>query len=281
MADRQRPGLLTLALEILLVGAVAYAGAFVGLSLNQGAFIYNPDRARTAPAAANLAQFQAVEIRTPDGERLVGWWKPPSRPEEGVVLYLHGKGGHLADRATRLRDLGTEGFGVLGVDWRGYGGSTGEPSEAGLNTDSLAAYDWIRGRLPGAKIAVFAESLGTGPAVTLATRRPVAGVVLDSAYASILRLANWRLPIFPNSFLMTDVYRSEDRIAHINAPLLMTHCDGDQTIPIAEARRLFAAARPPKEMVVLKGCGHVQTWRRLPFRSKLNMRLHSWLDPAT
>ncbi len=279
MTSSKSSGLRRLAVELLLVATAGYAGALIGLGLNQRAFIYDPNPARQAPAASNLAQFQAVEIRTPDGERLVGWWKPPSRPGAGVVLYLHGKGGHLPDRARRFRDLGAEDFGVLGIDWRGYGGSSGTPSEAGLNTDAAAAYDWIHARAPGAKIALFAESLGTGPAVTLATRRPVAGVVLDSAYASILRLANRRLPVFPNSLLMVDVFKSEDRIAHIDAPLLMAHCDGDHTIPIAEAQRLFAAAREPKEMIVLPGCGHVATWIA-PFKSKLFADLHTWLDPV-
>jgi hypothetical protein len=268
-----------LALEILAVVVAGYLGALVGLSLNQSTFVYHPNLERVSPSAMGLTQFQAVEIRTPDGERIVGWWAPPAHANGGVILYLHGKGGHLADRASRFRDLSQEGFGLLGVDWRGYGGSTGKPSEAGLNTDALAAYDWIHAQAPGAKIVVFGESLGTGPAVTLATHRPVAGVVLDSAYASILRLANWRLPVFPNSFFLKDRYASEDRIAHIHAPLLMVHCDEDGTIPIAEARRLFAAAAQPKELLVLHGCGHVQTWGA-PFRSRLSARLHAWFGPA-
>jgi fermentation-respiration switch protein FrsA (DUF1100 family) len=273
MALRMKIGWRRLAIELVVVALVAYLGALVGLTLNQRVFIYHPNTAR-----ASLADgFQAQDIRTPDGEHIVAWWKPPSRPGEGVVLYLHGKGGNLGDRASRLRDLGQQRFGVLAIDWRGYGGSSGKPTERGLNADALAAYDWIHAQAPGAKIAAFGESLGTGPAITLATKRPVAGVVLDSAYASILRLADLRLPVVPNAWLMIDTYRSEDRIARVNAPLLMAHCDADSVIPIAEARRLFAAARQPKEMVVLHGCGHVDTWRE-PFKSQLTARLHTWLD---
>jgi fermentation-respiration switch protein FrsA (DUF1100 family) len=267
-----------IALELLIVAAIGYAGALVGLGLNQRAFIYHPNPVRTSPFAAGLGQFQAVEVRAPDGERLVGWWKPPARASEGVVLYLHGKGGNLSDRATRLRELGDQGFGVLAIDWRGYGGSTGVPTEAGLNTDAAAAYDWTHARLPNAKIAAFGESLGTGPAITLAGRRPVAGVVLDSPYASILRLAELRLPFVPSALMLEDTYKSEDRVADIRAPLLIAHCDQDKVIPPSEAQRLFAAAHAPKEIAVLHGCGHVGTWRE-PFRTTLLARLHAWLDP--
>ena len=269
---------LRLVLEAAVLALAAYAGAVVGLTLNQRTFIYHPDTARIAPSKAKLAGFEVVDIRTRDGERLVGWWKPPARAAEGVVRYLHGKGGNLPDRAVRLRDLGAEGFGVLAIDWRGYGGSTGKPTERGLNTDALAAYDWIGAQSPRSKIALFGESLGTGPAITLATKRPVAGVVLDSAYASILRLADLRVPLIPNSWLMIDTYRSEDRVAHIGAPLLMAHCDTDAVIPVTEARRLFAAAREPKALVILHGCAHVNTWRE-PFLSTMNTDLHAWLDP--
>ena len=272
------PLLVKAAIVVGGVAVVAYLAALIWLNAHQREFIYFPGRAHVPPSRVNLDEFQAVEIRTPDGERLVGWWKPPPRAGEGVVLYLHGNGSDLTDRAPRFRDLGQQGFGVLGVDWRGYGGSTGKPSETGLNTDALAAYDWIRTRLPGAKVAVFGESLGTGPSIYLATQRPVAGVLIDSGYASILRLANQQLPLIPNSWLLDDTFKAEDRVAHINAPLLMVHCDADDVIPIAEGRRLLAAAREPKEMVVLHGCGHVETWNEA-FKPYALTRLHTWLDP--
>ena len=278
MPRRKIPLLAKAAIAVGVLVVVVYGAALVWLNAHQREFIYFPGRAHVPPSRVNLNEFQAVEIRTPDGEHLVGWWKPPPRAGEGVVLYLHGNGSDLTDRAPRFRDLGQQGFGVLGIDWRGYGGSTGKPTEKGLNTDALAAYDWIRAQRPDAKIVVFGESLGTGPAIVLATKRPVAGVVLDSAYASILRLANQNIPLVPNSFLLKDTYKSETFVAHINAPLLMAHCDADEVIPIEEGRRLFAAAREPKQLVVLHGCGHVETWRE-PYLSTMNSRLHAWLDP--
>ena len=265
-------------LVVAILAVVGYAGALVWLKAHQREFIYFPGRAHVAPKQMGLNEFQAVDIKTPDGVHLVGWWKPPSRPGEGVVLYLHGNGSDLTDRTLRFRDLGLQGFGVLGIDWRGYGGSTGKPTEKGLHTDALAAYDWVHAQAPGAKIAVFGESLGTGPAIVLATKRTVAGVVLDSAYASLLRLANQNLPLIPNSLLMEDTFRSEDYVARIHAPLLMAHCTADEVIPIEEGRRLYAAARQPKELVVLQGCGHVETWRD-PFKPIMDQRLHAWLDP--
>jgi fermentation-respiration switch protein FrsA (DUF1100 family) len=269
---------LKIGLTVAVVAVVGvYAAILIVLDVRQREFLYFPGRVHVPPARVGLSEFQAVEIKTADGERIVGWWKPPLHPGGGVVLYLHGNGSDLTDRAQRFRDLGNAGFGVLGIDWRGYGGSTGHPTEAGLNADALAAYQWIGRQAPGSRIALFGESLGSGVAITLAARHPVAGIVLDSPYASMLRLAEDHMPYAPVSWMMQDTYTSEARVAQIHAPLFIAHCDRDQVIPLAEGRRLFVAAVQPKEMVVLQGCGHIETWEG-ETKGKMIERLHRWTD---
>jgi len=235
-----------------------------------------------APDSAGLAGFASIILDTPDGERLKAWWHPPGegpKGPNGVVLYLHGNRENLAApwRAARLRDLAAAGFGVLGVEYRGFGGSSGHPSEPGLISDSLTGFDFITREAPGARIGVFADSLGTGAAVALATQRPVAGLVLDSPYASTLRLAQSDYGWLPTSLLLRSSWKSEDRIKAVNAPLLIAHCDADRRIPIAEGRRLFDAANQPKEFVELKGCGHVETWIE-PVKSKVLNDFGTWLE---
>ena len=131
----------------------------------------------------------------------------------------------MPDHVWRLDQLKQSGLGILAIDWRGYGGSTGNPTELGLRADARAGFDFIRAAAPQSKIAVFGESLGTGPAVALARDRPVAGVLLNAPYASVRRLFELRgLPI-PYRWLMKDPFDSEALIGGITraAPDLARH----------------------------------------------------------
>ena len=123
------------ALGVLAVFVTLYVGAAAFLWTQQRTFLFPADSARVSLTAAALNGFEEVTLVTPDGERLVAWWRPPPAGA-GAVIYFHGNGGSIADRAGRLRDIADAGLGVLGVSYRGYGGSTGSPSEAGLIVDA-------------------------------------------------------------------------------------------------------------------------------------------------
>jgi uncharacterized protein len=148
----------------------------------------------------------------------------------------------------------------LAIDWRGYGGSTGRPSEAGLRADARAAFDFIHEAAPDSRIAVFGESLGTGPAVALARDRPVAGILLNAPYASVRRLFELRGPPLPYRWLLTDQFDSEALIGGVDVPVMILHGTADPNVPISEARRLYAAARWPKFMIESEGAGHLDAW---------------------
>jgi uncharacterized protein len=149
---------------------------------------------------------------------------------------------------------------VMAIDYRGYGGSTDTPSELGLRADARAAFDFIHAAAPESKIAVFGESLGTGIAVALAPERPVAGVLLNAPYASVLLLFELRGPPLPYRLLLTDQFDSEALIGGIGVPVMILHGTADENILIAEARRLYAAAREPKTMIAVEGAGHLAAW---------------------
>ncbi len=247
------------ALVPVLLAAGAYGALCLWFVAHQREFQFGDNRApRVSPQSVGLTGFAAVEIRTADGQVLDAWWAPPPEPGRGVVLFLHGTPSTLADTVWRLPDLQQSGFGVMAFDYRGYGASTGTPSEAGFRADGRAVFDWVRAAAPGSKIAVFGESLGTGPAVDLACDRPVAGVLLNSPYASVRRLFELRRPFLPYRWLMRDQFDSEAQIGAINAPLMILHGTADPNIPIAEARRLYAAAHEPKTMIEIAGAGHLQ-----------------------
>ncbi len=232
----------------LIVGLVGYFGALALLYFAQRALMYFPDRTQTPPAAAGLRAAETVLLDTPDGERIVAWHVPP-QGERPLVLYLHGNGGSLSDRAERFRTLTADGTGLVAIDYRGYGGSSGRPTEAGLVIDAETAYAFAAARYPMQRIAIWGESLGTGVAVALAAERPAGRLVLEAPFTSTVDLAARQYPIVPVRWLMKDQFRSDLRIAKVQAPLLILHGERDPVVPIAYGERLFALAHEPKRMV--------------------------------
>lgn len=239
---------LVIATAYLLVCAFMYAA--------QRSLQYFPANKGLTPSLAGLDGVSVIGIATPDGETIQAWHcdPPAGRP---TIIYLHGNAGEIGDRPNRFRFYRERGFGVLFVSYRGYGGSTGSPSEEGLVTDAVAAYDWLVARgVDAAEIVVVGESLGTGVAVQLAARRRVAAISLNAPFTSAADIAArsyWWLPV---RLLMKDQFRSVDYIGAIAAPLLVQHGDADRIVPFALGRRLFDAAPEPKQFVVLQGGGH-------------------------
>jgi fermentation-respiration switch protein FrsA (DUF1100 family) len=235
-------------LKWTLIGlAVGYFLFVALLYAVQRRLMYFPDPARALPVAASRTVEQIL-LDTADGEKLVVWHVPP-RDGRPVVLYLHGNGGNLSYRSERFRVLTEDGTGLVAVDYRGFGGSSGRPTEAGLRIDAEAAYAFTAARYPTARIAAWGESLGTGVAVTLAAQRPVGRLILEAPYSSTADVAAARYPFVPVRLLMKDQFRSDLRIAQVAAPLLVVHGVRDAVIPIVYGERLFALAREPKRFV--------------------------------
>jgi uncharacterized protein len=246
-------------LAALLLGGLLYLLLCLFFVMHQRQFQFTLGGTRSTPEAAAAVGFTEVKIATEDGERLDGWWLPPPAGR-GVILFLHGTPGTVPDHTWRFAQLRHSGLGILAIDWRGYGGSTGQPSELGLRADARAGFDFIRAAAPQSRIAVFGESLGTGPAVALAHDRPVAGILLNAPYASVRRLFERRGPVLPYRWLMSDPFDSEALIGGVGVPLMILHGTEDPAVPVDEARRLYAAAREPKSMIVVEGAGHLSAW---------------------
>jgi fermentation-respiration switch protein FrsA (DUF1100 family) len=242
-------------LKGLLIPVVAFGGFVAVMYAVQRSLLYHPDRLRTAPAAAGLAGADEIVLDTADGEKVIVWHVPP-KPGRPLLLYFHGNAGTLAYRAERFRTLTADGTGLVALSYRGYGGSTGRPTEAGLMLDAEAAYGFARSQHPDARLVVFGESLGTGVAVAMAGRHPAAAVILESPYTSIADVAAaiyWFLPV---RLLLKDGFYSDRAIAGIAAPLLILHGARDAVVPIAFSERLFALAAEPKRFVRFPEAGH-------------------------
>jgi fermentation-respiration switch protein FrsA (DUF1100 family) len=258
--------MLFLKLGLASVGLL-YVAAVAGMVTFQRDLQYFPDRSDPTPQEVGLVDVQRAALPTADGETVVLWFAPPDA-DRPVVLYFHGNAGSIAHRADRLAFYQGRGFGAAFLSWRGYGGSTGRPTEAGLLLDAEAAFAYLlaQGVAPD-RIVLVGESLGTGVAVQLAARQKVAGVILEAPYTAAVDIAAQAYPWLPVRALMLDQFLSRDHIAHIDAPLLILHGERDRVIPYRSGLRLFDQAQEPKTFVSLGPKGHEAlydpaTWAR-------------------
>ncbi|MFM7446425.1 MAG: alpha/beta hydrolase [Tabrizicola sp.] len=240
----------------LVTFGLLYGVALSGMYVFQRDLQYFPTRRDPAPEAVGLTGVTDVALTTPDGETLV-LWESPAQGDRPTLLFLHGNAGEIADRADRQAFYQSRGYGTAFLSYRGYGGSTGRPTEAGLLIDAKTAYDHLRGQgIPPDRIVLVGESLGTGPAVLTAAANPVAALVLEAPYSAAVDIARRAYPWLPVGLLMKDQYRSRDHIAAVRAPLLILHGEADQVIPQGFGKRLYDAARDPKTFLSLGPVGH-------------------------
>jgi fermentation-respiration switch protein FrsA (DUF1100 family) len=241
---------------------VFYVAAVVAMYVFQRALLYPvPQAFRTAPAAAGFAEAEEIFVKTRDGEQVILWHVPP-KAGQPVVIFFHGNGEVLAWRVPRFRALTADGTGVVAVSFRGYGGSTGAPTEQGLFSDGAAAYEFAAARYAPSRIVAWGYSLGSGVAVALATTHPVGAVVLEAPFTSAVDVAAGAYPFFPVRWLMRDRFQSDQRIGALKAPLLVMHGDKDTVVSIAFGRRLYALAPEPKRFVAVEGGTHVDLDQR-------------------
>ena len=242
-------------LKWLLILALGYGGLVALVYFGQRGLQYFPEKFRTSPAAAGLAEAEEIELGTSDGERVIIWHIPP-REVKPTVVYFHGNAGSLAWRVERFRALTSTGLGLIALSYRGDGGSTGRPTEAGLIADAVAAYAFAAERYTPRRLALWGESLGSGVAVAVASAKPVASVVLESAFTSAADVGAafyWYLPV---RLLMKDQFRSDLLIAKVTAPVLMLHGDRDAVVPIALGERLYSLITTRKRFLRFSGAGH-------------------------
>ncbi len=240
----------------IIIALLSYTGLCALLYFGQRALMYFPDRARTLPIDAGLPQAVEEVLASTDGAKVIVWHVPP-RGDKPVVLYFHGNGGSLSYRANRFRALTADGTGLVALSYRGYGGSTGNPSEEGILADARAAYDFAAARYPAGRIAVFGESLGTAVAVAIAAEKPVGRVILESPFTSAADVGASAYFFVPVRLFMKDQFRSDERIGKVKVPVLVLHGERDTIIPIRFGERLFEMIRSEKRFVRFPEGGHV------------------------
>ncbi|MEM6741330.1 MAG: alpha/beta fold hydrolase [Pseudomonadota bacterium] len=241
---------------VLVTVGVVYLANLAGMFVLQRQIQYLPSQDNPRPEAVGLTGVTVETLATQDRETLVAWYAPADQGRP-TLLFLHGNGGEIGDRSARFAAYRDAGLGVLFLSWRGFGGSTGSPSEEGFVTDARTAYDWLLAQgLAPQDLAVVGESLGTGVAVQLAAAQEVGALVLGAPYDAAVEIAEMRYPWLPVRVLMHDQYRSIEHIAAVTAPTLILHGTQDRVIPYASGRRLYDATTAPTTFMTLEGVGH-------------------------
>jgi len=230
--------------RLLLSAAGIYALLCIAVWLFQRRMQYFPDT--SDPAAPPGARD--VTIESSGGVRLRAWYFAGDDP---AVLVLHGNAGHRAHRLPYVRP----GHATLLLDYRGYGGSSGAPTEDGLVDDGEAAAAWLAEQ-GHERIVYLGESIGCGVALSLAARRPPAGLVLQSGALDYGDIAQSAYPFLPAKWIMKDRFDNRDVAGRLEAPKLVVHGRRDRIVPLRFGRALFEQLAEPKRWLVVEDAGH-------------------------
>ena len=192
-----------------------------------------------------------IKLETRDGERISATYFP-NFSATYTILYAHGNNEDLGQILPVLLNLNELGFGVFAYDYRGYGTSEGKPSERNAYEDIDAAYVYLTQTLeiPPDRIIVYGRSVGGGSAIDLASRQPVAGLVVESSFVTAFRVVT-RIPIFP-----FDKFSNLEKIKRVDCPVLVMHGTADEVIPFWHGQQLFEAVQTPKKSLWIADAGH-------------------------
>jgi fermentation-respiration switch protein FrsA (DUF1100 family) len=206
----------------------------------QRQLVYFPDRSEpTTPPGV-----EEVRYTTEDGLELAGWFLTPEtgQPPYATVVVSGGNGGNRADRLPLAGGLTDRGYAVLLMDYRGYGGNPGSPSEAGLIADHRAAVSYVVGRpdVDQSRLVYFGESLGTAVAAARAAEQPPAALILRSPFPELADVARSHFWFLPVGLLLRDRFETMEHLAADDAPTLVIAAEHDSVVPVELSREVAA-----------------------------------------
>jgi hypothetical protein len=259
-----------------LVGIlIIYAGLLVVLRVFENRLIFFPEfpGRLSGDWHPRGLPVEDVWLRVSDGVQLHAWWIAAPDAEFTFVAF-HGNAANIANRADIYEFLWRLPANVLAVEYRGYGKSEGQPGEAGLYLDALAAYDFLaKGRgIPPRRIIAIGHSLGTAVATDLASQRELGGLVLEAPFASGAAVAKRIYPFLPGlGWALKSKFETGKKLASVHAPVLVVHCANDPVIPFALGEDVFLLAREPKTFLRINETCHEEAALLAPeiYRSKL------------
>ncbi len=242
----------------VIVVAIIYGAVAALAFVIQRRIVFQPDTARPSASALAIPQLKEVTIRSRGQPPLLAWYlrAPADRP---MIAYFHGNGGNLAYRSDRVRTFWQAQLGLIMVEYPGYGGNAGSPSEAGMIAAGRGVLAFLDAQgIQSGQLIFYGESIGSGIATRLATEHPVAGLILESPYTSVLDIARRTLwgRFLPVQLLLRDRFEQLSLIKNVHAPLLIMQGEKDLVVPPDMGRILFSAANEPKVMWSTPHGGH-------------------------
>jgi len=245
-----------MALTIIGMILVAYAGLALTLYFVQPSFLYAPVRELPYSPAEIGLDFEEVFFKTGDRLKLHGWYIPAPNAEF-TVLFCHTNAGNMMHQLDSINIFYNLGLSCFIFDYRGYGISQGRPTEHGTYLDARAAYRWLT-KKKGIKpqdVIVFGRSLGGSIAAYLAGKVKARGLVIESAFTSYNAIGRKFYPYMPVKWFARFDYPTIDYVRKVKCPVLVIHSRTDEIIPFEFGQQLYEAANEPKEFVELYG-GH-------------------------
>lgn len=207
-----------------------------------------------------IAKEEKVEelfLETSDGERINGFFFSAAGEPKATLLFFHGNAGNMTHRFQWCRELCKLQLNILAIDYRGYGKSSGKPSEAGLYKDGESAYDYLietRG-ISAKTIVLYGKSLGGGPATELATMKTCGGLILQSTFTSVDDMAATIVPVIPLGPLLKTKFDTNSKLANCSVPVLVIHSKDDELIPVWMAEKNGSTA-PEAKTKLFVGADH-------------------------
>lgn len=245
----------------LQIALLVYLGLAALIYFKQSALVFLPEMdrgSRANPADIGLP-FTPLSLTTADNETLDGWFVPAGtkRASRGLVIFFHGNAGNMGHRLDYLRMFHDLGLATLIIDYRGYGRSSGTPSEHGTYLDAATAWRHATEVLGFTTnhIVLYGESMGGGVAAQLAATNRPGALILASTFTSVPDMGADLYPLLPIRLLANIRYDTLTRLPQISCPILVIHSRNDDIIPFRHGRRLFDAARQPKQFLEIVG-GH-------------------------
>jgi len=243
-------------LAILTTGCITPANRL--LAPLENALVYQPTNLSETKKLDVDLDYQDVFFESADGVELHGWYCAVENPR-AVVLFAHGNAGNIADRAALIKRW-TQGLqvSVFAFDYRGYGRSTGIPSEVGLLQDTRAARTCLA-ELAGmneSEIVLYGRSIGGAVMVDLAAHDGAKALVLESTFTSLQDVADWKFPFAGVGSSLKNSFNSLDKIGSYQGPVLIAHGRNDNVVPFSQGRELFEAANQPRSFVPIPKARH-------------------------
>ncbi len=248
MLPRFMPGL-------LIIFSVVFVGLFLLIRFLEGTSVFYPSRnIDSTPASAGM-KYEDLFLKTTDG-LTINAWLVKSSPTAPIVIFAHGNAGTMGQRVMKVKFFHDLGFNIVIFDYRGYGRSSGSPSEGGVYLDAQAVYDYLQGRddMDHSRIIAYGASLGGAVMSELAMRRKVAGLIIESSFTCARDMARRIYPGLP-TFMMSIKFDLISKMDKITAPKVFLHSQEDQTVPYSMGQALYNRAKEPKIFITTHG-GH-------------------------